>query len=120
MKKPYKRATPEEYAKRGETIRRLVDQGWSTKEIAAHLDVGADRVRAQIRESDGLQTPRQRHPNPRRLDGKIGKLRTVLNAQTSEFMAWVDRSKPDDLTYSEFVVACAVDAFHEEEDGQYQ
>jgi len=118
MSKPYKRATPEEMAERAKVIAKLVDEGLTILQIAEKIGVGDGRIREQIKNTPGLKTPSEAHPNPRRLAGPVGALRPAITAQTDEFQRWLENILPEGTSHAEFIVSMAVDTYLDEMEAQ--
>ena len=52
--------------------------------------------------------------NPINYLGALGKIRPALDLQSREFLDWFVANQVEGVSPAEFLVSCAVDAFHEE------
>jgi len=117
-KKPYKRATPEELKAREAVIGRMIEAGVSVPKIAQELGLGYTRIYDQIRRSPNLKMPPAVGPNPRRPGRRIGSVRQAITKQPVPFQNWLEDTLPVGVSFAEYIVSMAVDAYHDEVEEQ--
>lgn len=106
------RATVEEIEHRLKLLPVYLAEGLSAKQVAARLKCSKEWVYEAVRRDPKLRLNR---PNdPIRMCGPKGTINKVLEGQDPAFLAWIADNRPEGITVAEFLVSCAIDAFHDE------
>ncbi|AET42311.1 hypothetical protein SDSG_00046 [Ruegeria phage DSS3-P1] len=106
------RANRDEMAARIQRVREMLAAGAKVKDIASELDVSRAAVYRIIQDHADLQI--NRATDPVSLCGTLGRLRATLEAQDRGFLNWIANNRVEGTTVAEFLVSCAVDAYHDE------
>lgn len=109
------KATPAEMEARVEEAQALFGSGLRPAEVAARLGVSRRAVYHLLYTRPHVR-PRKRASFAAARRGSetpIGRLDAVIESQPEAFQKWLLGSIPEGASLAEFVVSCAVDAFHE-------
>lgn len=112
----YVRPSPAEMEVRRAAIRELFGKGHSTGEVATILGIPRRAVYRVVYADRTVRPSRAVTFRKARSHTKVplGNLGMVIERQPENFHRWVLKSLPEGVSVAEFIVSCAVDAFHEE------